>query len=236
MTKANANVKVNSVITFSAIATMVDRVVLMLEYLSIGIIYNFFLGILFIFSCMFFMSWAVMGKRKTYVVWGSLLLFLHRLLICILGSISGFGQVISLCLSAVILISMCFVKKRKKPLAALSFIVMAIITVCGLFPSVINIINMGGDGTYVVLSVCLSAISYLSTATFYGAFGIYVLIDGKPTARTTVLQKKQGCKNDADLLEEQLNAAKAMFESGIITAEEYEKRRKNILSRSAGVD
>lgn len=135
---------------------------------------------------------------------------------------------------------MCFVKKRKKPLAALSFIVMAIITVCGLFPSVINIINRGGNDTYVVLSVvlsvCLSAISYLSTATFYGAFGIYVLIDGKPTARTTVFQKKQGCKNDADLLEEQLNAAKAMFESGIITAEEYEKRRKNILSRSAGVD
>lgn len=128
---------------------------------------------------------------------------------------------------------MCFVKKRKKPLAAISFIVMAIITLCSLFPNAISIINRGGDDTYVVLSVCLCVISYLSATTFYGAFGIYVLIGGKPTERKTVLQKKQGSKNDANLIEEQLNAAKAMFESGIITAEEYEKRRKNILNRSA---
>lgn len=231
MNKERLNKAVNSVITFSAIVTMVDRVVLILEYLYIGIIDNFLLGILFIFSCMFFMSWAVMGKRKTYVVWGSLLLFLHRLLICILGSISGFGQVISLCLSAVILTSMCFVKKRKKPLATLSFIVMAIITVCGLFPNVIRIVNEGGDDIGVVSSVFLCAVSYLSTATFYGAFAIYIFIDGKPTARKTVLQKKQGCKNDATLLEEELKCTEEMLEAGSITEEEYKERRKNILSR-----
>lgn len=80
MIKESVNGKVNSVITFSAIVAIVDRVSLILEYFYIGgIIDNILLGILFIFSCMFFMSWAVMGKRKTYVVCGSLFLFFTQI-------------------------------------------------------------------------------------------------------------------------------------------------------------
>lgn len=119
------------------------------------IIINIGLIILFIFLCIFLMSWAVMRKRKTYVVWDGLYLFLCRFFNCVLGGISGFSQIVNLCSS---------------------------------------------------------------------------------TARKTVPLKKYVRKNDATLLEEQLNDAKAMFESGSITAEEYEERRKNILNRSAGAD
>lgn len=236
MTKANTNVRVDSVITFSAIGAIFVRLFSMIEWIEcvyIGIGINIILGILFIFSCVFLTAWAVKAQKKTNIVLGCLFLLLHRIFICIFGGFSEFGQVVSLCLSFVIFISMCLTEKRKKSFAALSFIVMAIITVCGLFPNVISIVSIGGDDIAVALSVFFSAVSYLSTATFYGALGIYIFIDGKPSEKRSCYKKRYARKTDADSLEEQLKCVEAMFEAGSITAEEYKERRKNILSRVA---
>lgn len=76
MTKANANVKVNSVITFSAIATMVNRVVLMLEYLSIGIIYNFFLEFYLYFRVCFLCHGRLWAREK-HTLFGAVCFFFY---------------------------------------------------------------------------------------------------------------------------------------------------------------
>lgn len=236
MTKANINGKVNLMIAISAIAAIV--ICLFTTTLSLFTgrmmsIVNLISRILFIVSSGFWASWAVITHKKESVVLGSLFLFLHRVFICVFGSIGGW-QVVCLCLSVVIFVSMCLTPKKGKLIAAISFIVMAIIQMCAFFYQMCEFFSyvISIDTTmYTVLSVCLSAVSSLLTVELYVALGIYIFIDGKPSETKTALQEKYVRRTDATSLEEELKCAEEAFQSGRITAEEYKEQRKNILSR-----
>lgn len=198
--------------------------------------YTLFGQIPVIFACVFLTYWAVISHKRITLVLGSLS-WIVSVLYPLLRYPSQWTfilyYVIILCASIVIFFS-ALKGKRNKLLIMIPLLGIAIGVGCVFFlytiPELLSSqINFFGIGDIV------SFFSYYFQMMFFIAFGIYVLIDGKPLEKKPVLQRQYLSKKSPQTfsLTDQLNQTKADYEAGKITEEEYKKRRMELLTKVA---
>lgn len=189
-----------------------------------------------ILACVFLTYWAVVARKRITLVLGSIFW-----VIPILQSLTRADSplfivymLLFLCPSVVLLFA-AIKEKRNKVLLVIPFIV---ITAVGLLEIIFfcsTIRSWSSDLPYVGIAGFLSNLAYYFKTLFFVAFGIYILIDGKPFEKKTALQRQYLQKKTfaAESLTEQLNQIKADYEAGRITEDEYKKLRMELLRKAA---
>lgn len=231
------NKKVNSVIVISAIATILFSLIILIRNLVVASpdIYvilreNATTQIIFLLSYALLAFWAVSSQKKVIGALGSLSLLVYNFPYRV-GIYSNIIVVCAaLCASIILLIAL-LLKKRRKPLFVISLVILAIRNLLNIFTSIYSMLTFGFFDITWVCSVIVNVFSGI----FFIALSIYILIDGKPFEKKTILQKEYIQKKITATvsIEDQLRNIKDDYDSGKITAEEYKEQRINILKKSS---
>lgn len=231
------NKKVNSIIVISAIATILFSLIILIRNLVVASpdIYvilreNATTQIIFLLSYALLAFWAVSSQKKVIGALGSLSLLVYNFPYRV-GIYSNIIVVCAaLCASIILLIAL-LLKKRRKPLFVISLVILAIRNLLNIFTSIYSMLTFGFFDITWVCSVIVNVFSGI----FFIALSIYILIDGKPFEKKTILPKEYIQKKITATvsIEDQLRNIKDDYDSGKITAEEYKEQRINILKKSS---
>ena len=235
------NKKINSVVLFSAIASILFLLIVFVADLITALdqphIYEIkreqaIWEILSILPYVFLTIWAVNSQKKVFTILGSVALLISSFYFLIYPYRMGVGYsniivaYVAPCASVILLVA-AFLKKRNKLIVVLPLVVLAVLDLLEIYTMIHSMLTIVFFNMIWVIRGIANGFSII----FYITLCVYIILGCHPIENSRTLRKEyiQPQSITSVSLVEQLEQIKNDYESGKIATDEYKNRRMEIL-------